>query len=75
MTTQIHTYTNNIPQTHINHQEACGHHVAPGQHEASKQVFAATVEVGELPAKKSQPEGTGCCVLGSPIPAPAESCA
>lgn len=70
MTTQIHTYTNNIPQTHINHQEACGHHVAPSQYESSKQVFAATVEVGELPAKKSQPEGTGVLCAGLPHSSP-----
>lgn len=45
--------------THIHEQEASGQQVAPGQHEAPQQVFAAAVEVGELPAQEGQPGRRG----------------
>lgn len=46
-------------RTHIHHQEAGRQHMAPGQRKAPQQVFAATVEVGELPAQEGQPGGRG----------------
>lgn len=45
--------------THIDHEEARGQHVAPGQGGAAHEVLAPAAEAGKLPPQEGEPGGRG----------------